>query len=76
LIPTSLCSRAANGDSSILSTPPGWRTSVQTFLRKHPAPRDDHIAHIDVNIPDIVDRTTVMQAQLLADRYTLFLKIS
>ncbi|XP_076114684.1 uncharacterized protein LOC143082737 isoform X1 [Mytilus galloprovincialis] len=75
IIPTSLCSRAANGDSNILSTPPGWRNSVQAFLRKHPAPRDDHIAHIDVNIPDIVDRTTVNQAQLLADRLRLLISI-
>ncbi|CAC5388309.1 unnamed protein product [Mytilus coruscus] len=75
IIPTSLCSRAANGDSNILNTPPGWRNSVQVFLRKHPAPRDDHIAHIDVNIPDIVDRTTVNQAQLLADRLRLLISI-
>ncbi|XP_052065580.1 uncharacterized protein LOC127705300 isoform X4 [Mytilus californianus] len=75
IIPTSLCSRAANGDSNILSTPPGWRNSVQVFLRKHPAPRDDHIAHIDVNIPDIVDRTTVNQTQLLADRLRLLISI-
>ena len=56
---------------SFLSAPPDWKYSVRMFLKKHPAPREDHVAGLDRNAPREIDITTKTRGRKLANRYEM-----
>lgn len=71
-IPNSLCNLAmeTNPDEvSFLSAPPDWKYSVRTFLKKHPAPKEDPVAILDKNAPREIDIATRTKGRKLANRY-------
>ncbi|KAJ8299507.1 hypothetical protein KUTeg_023567 [Tegillarca granosa] len=76
-IPNSLCGRAVNNRnrSACLPAPTGWRESVRAFLRKHQAPREDHMIELDTYVHPSIDKSTKTQARLLSNRIRVLINI-
>ncbi|XP_062590152.1 uncharacterized protein LOC134251753 [Saccostrea cucullata] len=77
-IPNSLCNLAVETNPeevSFLSAPPDWKYSVRMFLKKHPAPREDHVAGLDKNAPREIDIPSKTRGKKLANRLRILISI-
>nr|KAG5694029.1 hypothetical protein BaRGS_002483 [Batillaria attramentaria] len=77
-LPDSLQERVkecARADVTILPMPVEWQQTVQSFLSKHPPPREQHIARLDTEIPPQVEKRLRLQARSLALRLRLLQRL-
>ncbi|KAK6191745.1 hypothetical protein SNE40_003350 [Patella caerulea] len=59
----------------LVTMPDEWLHTVDTFLTKHPFPRDEHIAKLDLEIPTSLPRHIKQQAHNLALRIKLLQRL-
>ena len=60
--------QSQDSGSKLLAMPEEWQMAVQSFLSKHPPPREHHLARLDTEIPPQVDKGLRVQARCLALR--------
>ncbi|KAL8579892.1 hypothetical protein ACOMHN_060746 [Nucella lapillus] len=68
-------SASTSGSSGILQMPVEWQVAVQSFLHKHPSPREQHLARLDTEIPPQVEKGLRVQARSLALRLRLLQRL-
>ncbi|XP_076472104.1 uncharacterized protein LOC143301596 [Babylonia areolata] len=59
----------------ILQMPVEWQMAVQSFLHKHPPPREEHLVRLDTELPQQVEKGLRVQARSLALRLRLLQRL-
>ncbi|ESO97519.1 hypothetical protein LOTGIDRAFT_152610 [Lottia gigantea] len=59
----------------IINMPDEWNYTVDTFLSKHPPPREEHIVKIDHDMPSLLPKQLKQQAHCLAIRTKLLQRL-